>query len=308
MNKFTKFGLLFSAGLTLTIGACTIPPVKEEIAKRIAAPAWMVGRELPAKPFSLTVYERMHERLAPADIYIEGDGVAWVTKTKQSANPTPENPVALHLASRDKSENVAYIARPCQFSGMLDPEESCDAAYWGDKRFAPEVIESYQIALDEIKARYDITKFNLIGFSGGAAVAAILAAERDDVASLRTVAGNLDHRALSAHHNVSYMDESLNPPDYADKLRNVPQYHFIGGQDQTVPPGVLHSYLQAIGSSSCVGYEFVQESAHEEGWVNKWPDLLKNYPPVCKGEPMELEPLDLPPEPYYYPRMGVSKK
>ena len=144
------------------------------------------------------------------------------------------------------------------------------------------------------------------GFGGGA-VAAILAAQRDDVASLRTVAGNLDHRAHSAHHNVSYLEGSLNPPDFAAKLARVPQYHFIGGQDSVVPPGVLHSYLQSLGATSCAQYEFVQEAEHDKGWVNIWPDLLAKTP-ECRGIEKEFEPFDLPPEPFYTPRIGESKK
>ena len=134
-----------------------------------------------------------------------------------------------------------------------------------------------------------------------------MAAQRDDVASLRTVAGNLDHRAHSAHHNVSYLEGSLNPPDFAAKLARVPQYHFIGGQDSVVPPGVLHSYLQSLGATSCAQYEFVQEAEHDKGWVNIWPDLLAKTP-ECRGIEKEFEPFDLPPEPFYTPRIGESKK
>lgn len=310
MRKSAKFALLVSTGLTLAAGGCTLmtmgTSMRDEVAQRIAAPAWMVERQIPASPFSLTAFERMHTHHAPANIYIEGDGLAWVTKRQKSLDPTPKNPVALHLASRDKADNVAYIARPCQYSGMLAADTPCDNAYWGHKRFAPEVIESYQIALDEIKQRYNITSFNLIGFSGGGAVAAILAAGRDDVDSLRTVAGNLDHRAHSAHHEVSYLKGSLNPPDYADKLSGVAQVHYIGGQDDIVPPMILHSYLQALGASSCVKYQFVQEAAHEEGWVNKWPELLKQNV-ECRGPAVEFEEFELQPEPFYSTPVKPSK-
>ena len=162
------------------------------------------------------------------------------------------------------------------------------------------MIEAYQLALDEIKARYDITEFNVIGFSGGAAIAAILAAEREDVVSLRTVAGNLDHRAHSAHHEVSYMDESLDAPLYADKLVSIPQYHFIGDQDEIVPESVLHSYMQALGSDRCAQYKVVNNASHNEGWVNKWPDLLRLKTSCSRPAPQtdfgNFEPM---PEPIY---------
>lgn len=309
MTRLTKLSSLLSLSLLIVIAACTThsPLIKEEIAKRIAGPAWMVERLIPAEPFALSAFERMHEHNAPANLYIEGDGEAWSTRISQSKNPTPSNPVALHLASRDKADNVVYLARPCQYSGMIDPAEPCDPAHWGSKRFAPEIIESYQLALDEIKARYGITKFNLIGFSGGGAIAAILAAERNDVASLRTVAGNLDHRAHSAHHEVSYMDESLDAPFFADKLVNVPQYHFIGEMDETMPPGVLHSYLQALGDDRCVKHEVIEEASHTEGWVNKWPKLLAKTPSCSAPAKTDFAPWPIE-EPIYTPRIGGAKK
>ena len=188
---------------------------------------------------------------------------------------------------------MAYLARPCQYTGVLAENTPCDSGYWTHKRFAPEVIRAYNTALDEIKARYDIEGFHLTGFSGGGAVAALLAAQRDDVLSFRTVAGNVDHRAHSNFHDVSYLDGSMNPPEFSEKLAEVPQYHFIGGQDPIVPPAILHSYLQKLGDTNCVQYKFIQEAEHTEGWVEKWPELLKESP-TCRGpvKSMGIEDID----------------
>ena len=167
----TKF-VLALATIALT-SACSAPKlVREEVATRIATPAWMIEREVKASPFLLTAYERMHKRHAPANLYIGGEGTALRTDYAGTFNPTPENPVALHLASKDNADNLVYLARPCQFTGMIDEDAECDRAYWNDKIFAPEVMQAYEYALDEIKARYDLTGFNLIGYDGGAAIAA----------------------------------------------------------------------------------------------------------------------------------------
>ena len=65
------------------------------------------------------------------------------------------------MASRDKSKNLGYLARPCQY--VKNPtEKGCDAAYWQDKRYTPEVMMSYQAALNDIAARYDLTAFTLL--------------------------------------------------------------------------------------------------------------------------------------------------
>ena len=98
-----------------TLTACGIggTPLRSEVATRLSAPAWMVERQIPVAPFNLTAFERMHERGQPVTLYIEGDGTANLRTEPLYFDPTPINPVALHLASKDKSINLAYIARPC---------------------------------------------------------------------------------------------------------------------------------------------------------------------------------------------------
>jgi pimeloyl-ACP methyl ester carboxylesterase len=270
------------------LGACdrmVKPYLREDVADRLAHPVWMVERQIPAGLFSLTAYERMHEANAPATIYIEGDGELTTDFRMNSKDPTPRNPVSLHLATKDKADNVAWIARPCQYYGI----ESCDAAYWGNERFAPEVVTAYSLALDEIKKRYDIQGFNLVGFDGGAAIATILAAQRDDVLTLRTVAGTLDTTLYASEHKIPALSGSLNPLDFAPKLANIPQTHYIGGQDKVISPALLHSYLQAVGPSNCVQYHFIQEAEHDQGWVEKWPGFLTDVP-TCKGPAVLPEP------------------
>src|SRR5262245_60050521 len=103
------------------LSACegiTKPYLREDTADRLGHAAWMIERDVPAGLFTMTVHERMHERNAPGTIYIEGDGELTNDFHMDSKNPTPRNPVSLHLATRDKSENLAWIARPCQYNGI----------------------------------------------------------------------------------------------------------------------------------------------------------------------------------------------
>ncbi len=301
--------------IALTLGACTAPTaLREEVAMRIASPAWMVKRPIDTGPFVLTAFERMHERGDSVTIYIEGDGTADRGGTNgDTPDPTPVNPVALHLAAMDKSENIAYIARPCQYEHIshyahrIGHKDDCSILYWNEKRFDAKVITAYNAALDNIHRQYGTDGVHLVGYDGGGAIAAILAAKRDDVLSLRTVAGNLDHDAQSVYLGLPPMHESLNAIDFADELRHVPQHHFIGGQDETVKPAVLHSYLQAIGDTPCVKYTMVQEAEHARGWVEKWPEFLKADMPVCEKPVQDFEPLDIP-EPIFVPRMSGDKK
>lgn len=267
-------------GLALTLAACggVSGELRKQTAHRIAMPAFMVERWIPAGLFQLNAWERMHARGKAATVYIEGDGVPWGLRTGQGIAPTliptPKDPVALHLASRDMAENVVYLARPCQYLGT-DKIGECPRTYWEDGRFAPEVIDAYMLALDEIKARYDITGFHFVGYDGGANVAALVAGARGDALSLRTVAGNLNPDLMAVMHETPPLTEALNATTIAPSLADLPQYHFIGAADDVTPPAVYHSYRQAMGPSPCTHYSLIQDADHTRGWVEKWPQLLQ---------------------------------
>lgn len=257
--------------------------MRPETAHRLAAPAFMHERVIPAAPFALTAYERVRETGGNATIYIEGDGQAWLSRRLPSGDPTPVNPVALHLATRDNGQNVIYLARPCQYSKGLNAYAPCDdRAWWTSKRLAQEVLDSMNAALNDIKKRYGIKKFDLVGFSGGGGVAVLLGTERKDISSIRTVAGNLDHDTFTAYHGISPMGGSINPLDAAAKTASIPQRHFVGEWDDVVPQGIVAEYLKAAGNDRCIQYSIVKEATHEKGWVNKWPELLKE-PVRCSG-------------------------
>lgn len=280
---FDPLSITFGVLALVSLGGCfatTYPYYKTETAQRLAAPAWMVKRDITASPFVLRAYERVHDKGGLANLYIEGDGIKNDFIPKIAPEATPSNPVGLHLATKDKAENLIYLARPCQYTGMADPEQSCDAVYFNDKKYSPDVIDAYNTALNNIKRQYDIRGFHLIGYSGGAAIAALLAAQRDDIQSLRTVAGVLDSDAYRALHGKAPLEDSFNPAQQASDLIKMPQYHFVGGQDAVVPPPVLHSFLQGMPPTTCVQTLLVQEASHDAGWVDKWPDLLK-FKPQC---------------------------
>lgn len=268
MLFFMKMICLFFGSI---LAACT--PVSHLKITERAIGFSFVERAIIAQPFILTSYTRIGERGTVGNIYIEGDGRAWLSKRRPSFDPTPKNPVALKLATIDPSDNVIYLARPCQYTKMVNGS-ACDQKYWTSHRFAPEVIGAMSAALDDIKQRHNIKNFNLIGFSGGGNVAALLAARRDDVVSIRTVAGNLDHELQSDIHGVSQMPHSLNAKDIAQSIVHIPQFHFIGGQDKIVPKDLYDSYKKASGGSDCVQSRIIEAAGHTKGWESVWKSLL----------------------------------
>lgn len=271
--------LVIILGLLLLPGCAGVerPEKRAQGADFLARAAGFSRQIVPGRDFDLTIYSRIAAPGKSARVYIEGDGLAWMGRRMPSGDPTPTDPVALRLAVADPAENVIYMARPCQYSRGA----RCQRDYWTHKRFAPEAVRAVDEALDRIVAAAPVDGVELVGFSGGGTMGALLAARRGDVVSLRSVAGNLDHRAHSRVHNVSLLDGSLNPPDEAARLRDVPQLHFIGAQDKNVTAEIYQSYRRALRDGRCVRHEMVAGVAHEKGWVEKWPELL-NRPVLCE--------------------------
>ena len=235
---------------------------RTDLARNISISSGFHEKQIKTKQFTLTSYQRIdNSGLKAARIYIEGDGQAWLSRTTPSLNPTPTDPIALRLAAKDPAPNIIYLARPCQYSAQTD-KTPCDQKYWMSSRFAAEVINTYQSALYQLSKSYNLQSFELVGYSGGAAIAAILAGTRKDITSLRTVAGNLDHRAHSRHHNVSMLNGSLNPPDYAQNLSRIPQYHFIGKNDDIVPPSIYQSYAESFSNTLCLNNKILPKQNH----------------------------------------------
>lgn len=241
-----------------------------------------VGQDVPG--FKLLSYYKITNPKLPVNVYIEGDGFAWVNASRLSSNPTPKDAFTLKLATLDPAANVIYIARPCQY---VEADPKCSPKYWSGSRFAKEVVDSIDNVIDYYSKDFQPQgqkKLNLIGYSGGAAIAVLVAAERDDIISLRTVAGNLDHKLVNSLHNVTQLDNSLNAIDVAEKIANLPQHHFVGTEDTVVPIEVTRSFVKKIQDKpgSCVRMTTISGASHYDGWQENWQQILAK-PLFCSG-------------------------
>ncbi len=246
-------------------------------ADAMAQPAGLRRDQVQAGLFVLTTYSRITRTDQALTVYIEGDGLAWRSRNQASDDPTPHRALGLSLAAADRAPNVVYLARPCQFTPMA-ANPRCAVTYWTDKRYAEEVVTSMNIAVTQYLQRLPGQRVNLVGYSGGGALAVLIAARRDDVASLRTVAGNLDHVAVNRLHRVSPIPGSLNAIDIAQRVAAIPQLHVSGDDDKVVPTFVTRTFVDAVGS--CAQLRVVEGMAHESDWAGKWPALLST-PLAC---------------------------
>ncbi|MFJ2367271.1 alpha/beta hydrolase family protein [Pseudomonas sp. NPDC087697] len=232
--------------------------------------------------FVLTSFYRITRPDLPLSVYIEGDGMAWRSRTAPSENPTPHQAEGLALAVADPAANVVYLARPCQFTPLaVNPR--CDKAYWTHKRFSEEVVAAMDRAVTHYAAGVPGQRIHLVGYSGGGALAVLIAARRSDIASLRTVAGNLDHAEVNRLHDVSAMPGSLNAIDVARQVASIPQLHFSGGDDSVVPPVIAQRFVRAT-ASLCAHSQIVPGMSHESDWARRWPELLLT-PLPCSSSP-----------------------
>ena len=214
-----------------------------------------------------------HAQEKQLTVYIEGDGLAWLTKNIISTDPTPLNPTGLKLALKHPQGNAVYLARPCQYVGGLDGR-NCTKHSWTDSRFSEHVIASTNEALNTLKAEFSAKNLQLIGYSGGGAVAALLAARRDDVNKLITVAGNIDHQAWTTHHRIGSLSNSLNPADYWDQLIHIPQIHFVGEKDKIMPPFLAQQLFANLSDESQLRVVVVPNQRHSCCWDEIWTELM----------------------------------
>ena len=264
----------------LFTGCASLPGItfeRHSTADRIAFSGGLQKSSTAADPFTIISYYRIQKKGEPLHVYIEGDGLAWLSKEILSDDPTPMNPLALRLAALDPSPNVVYLARPCQYT----MDTACDDAYWSGKRFSEPVIRSMNTAVTDFVARSAAKQVHLMGYSGGGAVAVLIAGRRDDVASIRTIAGDLDPQGLNRYHKVSPLDGSLDPMDAAVRVSHIPQRHFIGAADKRVPAFVAENFFKAAEGSSCIQITEVSHAEHAKGWEPEWRGLL-DLPVECK--------------------------
>ena len=307
MSRFPNILALCLSASLLTAGCspqADVSVLRDDVVKRTAMPVFMLPRDIKTDPFVFKVQERVYKRGEPATIYLEGDGAPGM---KPASSPTPENPVALRLAAQDGDANVIWLPQPCQYFPHWKDGKGCPFEYYNAKRYSPEIIESYNAALNNIKAWYNIPSFHLVGYDGGAALAVILASQRSDILSLRTVAGNLDPKITAQVNGVPFTDgASLNPLDFSAGIANIPQRHFLGKLDVVTPPIVYNNFAQSVGNGRCLNVSMADNADHADGWVEQW-KVLKAMPLDC-AQPAEPVPVPFDPTPLDGDKYKTKKK
>jgi pimeloyl-ACP methyl ester carboxylesterase len=248
--------------------ACSLGPTAK--VDKLAHRAGLSRDVVQGLDFRHVVYGK--ESLAPGEelhVYIDGDGNAYRSRFQPSADPATSHPLALELMLKDPAPAL-YLGRPCYLG--LAQDAGCEEAYWTLRRFSPEVVASMARVL---RMRIDATgakRVTLIGYSGGAALALLIADDIPEVNRIVTVSGNLDVAGWVHLHGYTPLAGSLDPLTDAGRRTDVMRIHYAGAQDENIPPAMIAAAAAKLGDR----VHIVKDFTHECCWTRIWPAVLQD--------------------------------
>jgi pimeloyl-ACP methyl ester carboxylesterase len=266
------------AGLLVT--ACATSARR---ADDVAANAGFIKRIAAGDPYRHLTYAAPGGNEGPLWVYIEGDGIPWLTEYVPAADPTPRTLVALEAMAAG-GRPALYLGRPCYFD--VNRDSGCGPLVWTHRRFAPEVTASMAGALRErIEAqRWQARPIILVGFSGGGTLATLMAQHVDNVCALITLASPLDVGEWASARGYSPLDGSDDPALAPSLPPDIAQLHMRGLLDRTVEAGNGARFLQRHPRAEL---RVLNDAAHGGEWVGIWRALLKTPGglPVARCDP-----------------------
>lgn len=263
-SKTKKKAAIFVA-FFITLISCNSVDIRTNKANAIAKKNEYQPAIEPTKKFPIQTFVKNHNS-THAVIYLEGDGLV-LTSSGVAFNPTPTDPMALRLASVDsRSYTKIVINRPCQYITC----KACDNKYWTQARYSTDVIASIIETIHKLQAKYNFKTFDIIAYSGGAAIAFLIAHDfKDQIKSITTFAGNVDPFAWCEYHGNSPLTQSLNPLDNIDILRTIPQKHFCGTSDHNTTIAITQDFQKKLNSNN-IEVIIVEGYDHDSNWPNYW--------------------------------------
>jgi pimeloyl-ACP methyl ester carboxylesterase len=201
-------------------------------------------------------------------IVIEGDGRAHDRQGRASANPTPERAIGLDLAQAWPGP-AAWLGRPCQYVS----DAACKPADWSSHRFSEAAVAMTDAAVSTLMSRAKAERVVLVGWSGGGVMAALVAARRNDVAGLVTIAAPLDVAAWTRSRGLSPL-QGLDPADLAPIA--TPQLHLTGAFDPVVRPTVVRETARRLAGP--MGQVETWSERHECCWAARIDEIAAGLP------------------------------
>jgi pimeloyl-ACP methyl ester carboxylesterase len=257
-------GVVLAAAIVL--GGCASPGRQIE---RRARAAGLETIYVATAPFPSLIYLKRapaapHDE-TPLTIFLESDGLPWRDGRHPSADPTTRQPLALELLLRTPGP-AAYVTRPC-YHGLRS--NKCTVDYWTGARYSTDVVESMAATVREAQRHSGTSRVAFVGYSGGGALAVLIAERIESTVSVMTIAANLDTDAWTEHHGYLPLSGSLNPA-LSDRSHPWPELHLQGANDTVVPAATTARYFARHPRAQ---RRVIQGFDHVCCWVRDWPQL-----------------------------------
>lgn len=202
-------------------------------------------------------------------IYVEGDGSPWIRNSRISVDPTPSNPVLLRLM-HDASHAAIYLGRPCYFGSATD--KNCSNRFWTFERYGDAVVWSMCTAANALIAEFEAMTVQLIGYSGGGAIVVRMTECTKRLASITTIAGNLDPKRWASYHGYSALHEIPVSEPSVSQSKSIRESHWQCQNDQNIPPFLTDTYFAAHPDAD---RQIVSGCSHASGWEQYWSEILE---------------------------------
>lgn len=222
-------------------------------------PSGFKKNQIETKYLTFSVWEKQTiQPQKPLRIYIEGDG-----------NPNPSDKIALSYAQMDPSDNIIYLARPCQWSDDRVCQEKPEI--YKNQRFHPEMIRETEEIILLLINKYQAPVVELVGYDGGATVALNLAPKLP-TKRIITIAGILDTDTYTHQNGLPEMPDAENPADYLIALSQIPQIHYVGENDSLTPPKVAERFVRLMSNPQSAVVKKVSGVGH-----SNWKGIMLDY-------------------------------
>jgi len=259
--------VLFYSLLCYSLIACTSLSTRQYIAEvnRLG----LLKNNIQTESFPLVYYSKREEKFSDIlHVYIGGDGIPWQDYIFKSEDPEPYDSLVLQLMKQDSQTSI-YLGRPC-YQGLAKTPP-CQPEHWTSARFSKKIVGSMSSALKQLQDRYHYKKLVLIGYSGGGALAVLLAHELPETIKVITIAGNLDTEAWTSLHFYSPLVNSVNPAKLGALAASIQQIHLQGDKDENIPPGITKNYLSKQKNTTVMLFD---DADHACCWHLRWPQIL----------------------------------